>query len=938
MPPRDRLTGLNEAYLVGHYDRFRQDPSSVEPSLRDLFERSGAPRTEPDGEASAADIRAVVGAVNLAESIRRYGHLAASIDPLGSRPLGDPALLSETHRVDEDTLRRLPADLVGGPVCEGSSTALDAIDALRRIYMSSTGHDYAHIFVPEERDWLREAVECARFRAPTDPIDPRALLRRLTRVEVFERFLHRFFPGKTRFSIEGVDMLVPILEEVIGEAAEAHITNVLIGMAHRGRLNVLAHVLYKPYAQILAEFRDPGHGNNFNDDMAWSGDVKYHLGARRAVRENGELDLVISMPPNPSHLEAIDPVVEGMARAAGTRVDRAGPARFDPAVTLPILIHGDLSFPGQGVVAETLNLSKLPGYATGGTIHIIANNQLGFTTDSEDAYSTLYASGFARGFKVPILHVNADDPEACIEAARLAFAYLSRFRRDLIIDLVGYRRYGHNEGDEPAFTQPQMYRTIATHPTVRELWARELVARSEIEESWPDQLIRRDMVELQVALESTVPERDLQEPVPPPPPSGAARLAKTAVPIKRLRELNEALLALPNDFSCHRKIERARARRRQVLDKPAETTVDWAAAEELAFASILADGVSIRMTGEDVERGTFSQRHAVIHDVETGARHIPLQALPQAQAAFEIRNSPLTENAVLGFEYGYNVQSPERLVVWEAQYGDFMNGAQVVLDEFIVSARAKWGQTPSLVLLLPHGQEGQGPDHASARQERFLQLAADTNMRIANCTTAAQYFHLLRRQASLLCSDALPLVIFTPKSLLRHPLVASSPQELARGRWQELIDDADASTRAKAVHRLVLCSGKVHVDLVTSELRAPSTSVSICRLEQIYPFPLEAFDEIARRYRNLEELVWVQEEPENMGAWEFVRPRLESVMRGRVPVRAIARPRSASPADGSAARYAATQQQIVEAAFAPIVRPRGSGSRITKASRKRKKP
>jgi 2-oxoglutarate dehydrogenase E1 component len=918
------FSGLNRGYVLEQYEKYRRDPASVDPETRALFERW----TPPADDIAVAPVDAlplikIVGAVNLAESIRRYGHLAAQLDPLGGRPLGDPSLLAETHGVTDDDLRKLPAALVAGPLADAGPTAADAIDTLRRIYCSTTGYDYAHVFVPEEREWLRHAAEGNRFRAPADPIDPLALLDRLTQVESFERFLHRTFPGKTRFSIEGLDMLVPILDEVLGEAGEAGIRNILIGMAHRGRLNIMAHVLNKPYAQILAEFKDPVSSRTFREDMAWTGDVKYHAGAHRAIKGGAAMDLVVSMPPNPSHLEAVDPIVEGMARAAGTSVDGPGAPIFDPARSVPILIHGDAAFPGQGVVAETLNLSRLPGYSTGGTIHIIVNNQLGFTTRPEDEYSTSYASGLARGFKIPIVHVNADDPEACVAAARLAFAYRERFQRDFLIDLIGYRRYGHNEGDEPAFTQPLMYQKIADHPTVREIWARTLVAHGVIQPGFAEELSRTRTAELQAAYDALRPEQDFVEPQPEPPPPGAAAKAHTAVPLERLRELNTSLLAFPPAFAIHRKLERAREKRGHVLDEPDERTVDWATAEELALATILTDGISIRLTGEDVERGTFSHRHAVFHDVKTGRAHVPLQTIPLSRAAFEIHNSPLSENAVLGFEYGYNVQEPSRLVIWEAQYGDFINGAQVVIDEFIVSARGKWGQRPSLVLLLPHAHEGQGPDHASARPERFLQLAADINMRVANCTTAAQYFHLLRRQAALLLVDPLPLVVLTPKSLLRHGLVASSPRELAEGRFRMVIPDHEAEARAAEIRRVIVCSGKIYVDLMSAEQRASRSDVAICRLEQLYPPPMRDLRTAIDAFPNAGEVVWVQEEPENMGAWEFVRPHLQNVSDGRL-VRHVARPRSASPAEGSAARHALNQQALVNQAFSgkPVVRER----------------
>ena len=923
------ITGLNRGYVLELYEKFRRDPNSVDADTRELFARWTPPeadsevaRREPPTEAREpfvpADVRALqkaVGALNLAQSIRRYGHLAARLDPLGVRPpVGDPSLSPEWHGVTEDDVRRLPASLIRSPLCEGAANMAEVVESLRRVYCSRTGYDYSHVFVPEERRWLRHAAECAQFRSPNDPIDPVALLDRLSQVEAFEKFLHRTFPGKTRFSIEGNDMLVPILDEVIAEAAEAGTRHILVGMAHRGRLNVMAHVLNKPYSQILAEFKDPVSSRTFREDMAWTGDVKYHAGAHRAIKGGEELDLVISMPPNPSHLEAVDPVVEGMARAAGTDVQSGGAPTFDPAVSLPILIHGDAAFPGQGVVAETLNLSRLPGYGTGGTIHIIVNNQLGFTTGPEDAYSTSYASGLARGFKIPIVHVNADDPEACVEVARLAFAYRAKFKRDFLIDLIGYRRHGHNEGDEPAFTQPIMYRKIAEHPTVRDIWMQTLVERGELSREKADALLANYLEKLQRAMDALRPE-DFIEPEPEAPPPGAASKAETAVPLDRLRELNTSLLNIPAEFTIHRKLERAREKRSHILDNPTERTIDWASAEELALASILADGTAIRLTGEDVERGTFSHRHAVFHDVNTGKLHIPLQAIPQGRAAFEIRNSPLTENAVVGFEYGYNVQEPSRLVIWEAQYGDFINGAQTVIDEFVVSARGKWGVRPSLVMLLPHAHEGQGPDHASARPERFLQLAADLNMRVANCTTAAQYFHLLRRQAALLLIDPLPLIVLTPKSLLRHSLVASAPIELAEGRFRMVIGDAEAAARADEVRRILLCSGKIYVDLMSAEQRASRPDIAMCRLEQLYPVPMRDLRALIDQYPNAQEVVWIQEEPENMGAWEFIRPHLNEVSSGRT-VRRIARPRSASPAEGSSARHALNQQFLIDQAFA----------------------
>ena len=924
------FTELNRGYVLELYEKYRADPSSVDAETRAWFEQWTPPAEDVPSASAGLPVQKIVGAVNLAQSIRRYGHLAARLDPLGSPPPGDPSLLPETHGVTSEDLRGLPATLVtNSPLSEKAANMQELVAALRQLYCSTIGYDISHVFVPEERRWLRQAFESGRFRAPSDPIDPVALLERLTQVETFERFLHRTFPGKTRFSIEGLDMLVPVLDEIIGDSAEFGIRHILLGMAHRGRLNVMAHVLNKPYAQILAEFKEPVVGKAFQEDMSWTGDVKYHAGARRAIKGGAEMDVVVSMPPNPSHLEAVDPVVLGMARAAGTTADKPGPSKFEPSRSVPILIHGDAAFPGQGVVAETLNLSRLRGYNTGGTIHIIVNNQLGFTTSAEDVYSTSYASGLARGFKIPIVHVNADDPEACVEAARLAIAYRKQFQRDFLIDLIGYRRYGHNEGDEPAFTQPLMYEKIAAQPTVRQIWAKTLAERSVITPDAADAMVKAFMAQLQQTMEALRPEQDYVEPQPETPPAGAATKAATAVAIEKLRELNASLLWLPDGFSIHRKLERVREKRPAILDADDERTVDWAAAEELALASILADGTPVRLTGEDVERGTFSHRHAVFHDTRTGAKHLPLQQIPQARASFEIWNSPLTENALIGFEFGYNIQEPARLVIWEAQYGDFINGAQVMIDEFLVSARGKWGLRPSLVLLLPHGHEGQGPDHASARPERFLQLAVDINMRIANCTTAAQYFHLLRRQAALLIVDPLPLVILTPKSLLRHPLVASAPRELAEGRFRMVIPDETLSGDGRGVRRVLVCTGKMYVDLMTSEHRANRPDVAVCRVEQLYPVPMRDLRAMLDGYPEADEIVWVQEEPENMGAWEFIRPHLIEVSGSRT-VRRIARPRSASPAEGSAARHAKNQQLLVDKAFGEAP---GSGGNVEKNSR-----
>ncbi len=918
MNPWDQFTGANAGYVYELFERYQRDPSSVDEATRRAFATwTPADPDAPVASGAPADLQAGIAAFNLAESIRRFGHLAARLDPLGFHdPIGDPSLQPQAHGLTTDALKRLPASIVSGPAAHGAANAFEAIERLRQIYCSTTGHDYKHVFVPDERVWLRQAVESGQFRPPLDPIESRELLDRITEVDTFERFLHRTFPGKTRFSIEGLDMLVPVLDEIIHDAAENGVQHVMIAMAHRGRLNVLAHILQKPYTQILAEFKDPVLSKGLRVDLGWMGDVKYHAGARVEARPDGlPKQVVISMPPNPSHLEAVDPVLNGMARAAATTAGQPGAPRVDKGKVLAILIHGDAAFPGQGIVAETLNLSRLDGYDVGGIIHLIANNQLGFTTDPEDSFSTSYASGLARGFKIPITHANADDPVACIEAARLAIAYRQRFKLDYLIDLVGYRKYGHNEGDEPAFTQPQLYQIVAGHPSVREKYAAVLAERGEVTREDADAMVQARMAALEQAYASVKPEQDYVPPVPEVPPSGAATKAKTAVPLETLQAINDNLLRVPDGFSVHRKLERGRERRKAVFASAAERTIDWATAEELALATVLADGVPVRLTGEDVERGTFSHRHAAYRDSVTGEKHVPLQTLPQARASFEIHNSPLSEYACVGFELGYNLQEPSRLILWEAQYGDFINGAQIILDEYLTSGRAKWGMAPSLVLLLPHGYEGQGPDHSSARLERFLNAAADTNIRIANCTTAAQYFHLLRRQALLLDTDPLPLVVMTPKSLLRHPFTASTPAELAEGKFMRVIDDAEAQAQAAKVRRLVLCSGKVAVDLFTSERRKDNPNVAIVRVEQLYPFPEDLVRDVFDRYPKLREVCWVQEEPENMGAWEFVRPLLDPLVDGRWPLRYIGRSRNSSPSEGSSSWHAANQRAIVDQVF-----------------------
>jgi len=930
--------GPNAGYVLELYERFRADPQSVDAETRAFFEQWTPPaeQTQPAparaAEAAALDITRTVGAARLIRYIRELGHLDAHIDPLGSPPHGDLGLHLDSHGIDESFLASLPASIVRGPLAAESRDALEGVQKLREAYSGSIGYETDHIQIFEERAWLRDAIEDRRFFS-AGPNRRREILERLTEVEVFERFLHTTFVGQKRFSIEGCDMLVPMLDSIIRNAAAAGSREVVIGMAHRGRLNVLAHVLGKPYADILSGFhaanRDAGASPTGKGSVGWVGDVKYHLGARRAYKESGVEAMPITLAPNPSHLEFVNPVVEGRARAAQEQRDRPGLPTQDKRASLAILLHGDAAFPGQGIVAETLNLSQLAGYSTGGTIHIITNNQIGFTTDPSEARSTLYASDLAKGFEIPIVHVNADDVIACISVARMAYAYREKFGKDFLIDLVGYRRWGHNEGDEPAFTQPRMYEQIAAHPTVRALLAQQLQEEGVITAAEADAMVARVTERLQEARREAEAHPHQAEP-PAPAPPGIARRTKTAVPAEQLHALNQALQSRPEGFSMNPRLERTLERRNSGIDQPGG--IDWGHAEALAFASLLAESIPIRLSGQDAERGTFSHRHAVLHDAKTGARYVPLQALPVAKSSFSIYNSSLSENAALGFEYGYSAHAPGVLVLWEAQFGDFANGAQVIIDQFIVSARAKWQQTPALVLLLPHGYEGQGPEHSSARLERFLQLAADDNIRVANLTTAAQYFHLLRRQALLLVPDPRPLVIMTPKSLLRHPRASSSLADLAEGRFQRVIDDPTGRERAEDVTRLVLCTGKIYVDLlgaIQAGGAAPESgmppNVAVARVEELYSFPADELRELIAAYPALRELVWLQEEPRNMGAWSYMAPRLREIVDPAVPILYVGRPESASPAEGSLLLHTAEQARILgealhSSALAPVTR------------------
>ncbi|HSA57668.1 MAG TPA: 2-oxoglutarate dehydrogenase E1 component, partial [Gemmatimonadaceae bacterium] len=867
----------NDALVSELHEQYRRDPNSVEESWRQFFRLAEALQGPSGGTTVAANLaylRRVAGAAALLDAIRIYGHFAVQLDPLGTAPTGAAELAPEFHGISEEDLELIPAQALGFDV----GTAADVAARLRHLYTSNIGFEFDHLENERERQWFRRTVEQEELRRFLTPDEKRMLLRRLTEVDALERFIHRAYVNVKRFSIEGTDALVPMLDIAIHDASLGGTREVVIGMAHRGRINVLAHILGKPYGVIFDEF-DGKHA-----DLAESetGDVKYHLGfeSERSYPDGRHVGL--TLVPNPSHLEVVNPVLEGLARAKQRRYALPGVDRDETAV-LPILVHGDAAFPAEGVVAETFNLEALRGYRVGGTLHIICNNQVGFTTDPSDARSTYYASDLAKGFEVPIVHVNADDAEACIAAVRLGIAYREQFGKDFLIDVVGYRRWGHNEGDEPSFTQPRLYQAIRAHETPRQILARKLVSEGVVTQEEVDAEEREAMAHLDAAHAHREPDTSAE----PPAPSEHHVAIETAVRADLLVALNERLLAWPESLHVHPRLAKQLERRRDAMG--AEGGIDWGHAEALAFASLLAEGIDVRLTGQDTERGTFSHRHAVLHDVENGARYVPLQHLPNATGRFEVYNSPLTELAVLAFEYGFSTASPQALVLWEAQFGDFANMAQPVIDQFIAADTAKWGQDSSVVLLLPHGYEGQGPEHSSARLERFLQLCAEGNMRVAYPTSAGQYFHLLRRQAK----DRVrrPLVMMTPKSMLRLGAAAARLDELTVGTFQRVIDDPVVRNREE-VMRLVFCTGKLYYELAAE---GRPSHVAFVRVEELYPWPHEEVSRAVDQYPNVVEVVWAQEEPKNMGAWTYVAPRLRASAGNALIIRYVGRQERASP-------------------------------------------
>ena len=801
-----------------------------------------APTTSP-GQPDQELLQGVQAASSLLKAYRTHGHLAARLDPLGSEPKGDPALQPENLNLTPELMARIPASIlrIGVP----GETLLEVLPRMRETYCGTIGYQFEHLSSHGERTWLREMVETGAHTQPLEKEEKERLLHRLIDVFQFERFVEKAYLGQKIFTIEGLDAVVPMLDELVTLAYRGGAEEVVFGMAHRGRLAVLTHNLGRSVESILAEFEGAKQIEAVKAVAAiphgGTGDVKYHYGHQGVYETSAGEKIAVRLYPNPSHLEFVNPVVEGATRFIQS--DFEGPTiEHQPKRAVPVLLHGDAAFPGQGVVAETLNLRALKGYSTGGTIHVIQNNQVGFTTDPQDARSTPYAADMAKGFNIPIIHVNADDVEACSAAIRLGMAYREHWERDIVIDVIGYRRYGHNETDEPAYTQPLTAAKIKAHPPVSEIYAEKLVDEGVVTAEEVERISDERHTEMSTALKELrkkMESGEYEDPTVTTSATGeldrsASPPVDTAVPIEKLRSLNEALVKAPESFTIHRKLRKPFAKRIETLEKGG---IEFGHAESLAYASLITEGVHIRLTGQDTERGTFSHRHLVLHDEKTGLEYCPMQNLEDANAPFELYNSPLSEAACLGYEYGYSAATPNALVLWEAQYGDFANAGQVIIDSFIASGEAKWGQTSRLTLLLPHGYEGSGPEHSSARVERFLALAAEGNIRIAYPSTAAQYFHLLRRQA--LIRKPRPLIVFTPKGLLRSNRAAATPEELTEGSFHFTLDDPTGGERRDKVERLVLCTGKIYYDMDANERREAADTVAIARVELIYPFAKE---------------------------------------------------------------------------------------------------
>lgn len=921
MIPDSLLSGENATFLDDAYAMWREDPASVDAELRSLFESldgptnggrvGGGPSFVPRsifasgtaGGVSSTEVRVQAAAVQIINAYRVRGHFLADIDPLGRREKKAHEELSHTYYGLSDADLDVEVDtapLFGIP----PRATLRAILAhCRQVYTGSIGAEFMNIDYLDQKRWVQEQLETLPSRHVLNHDEQRRILRKLCDAETFEQTLHTKFPGTKRFSLEGAETLVPLLDMINEWAAKHGVKEVVVGMAHRGRLNTLVNIFEKPVGQVVAEFRGA------EEEFDGSGDVKYHKGYSCDV-ETVRGDVIhLSLTPNPSHLEVVNAVVEGRVRA---KMDRADDVTRDTC--MPLLIHGDAAFIGQGLVSEVLNLSEVNGFKTGGTIHVVVNNQIGFTTSPSNARSTPYATGFARMLGIPLFHVNGEDPRAVAATVHMAVEWRQRYKRDVVIDMYCYRKHGHNEGDEPSYTQPLMYKSIRSRPTPREVYQTALVEKGDLTADEADAIYQASRSTIQEAADG---EESHLEKVPGSPErvhsparsrwaphrEGDIReIGDTAVDPDWLRELLVGVNTLPDDLQAHAKVKRLLKQRHAML--AGERGMDWAMGEQAAFASLLAEGHPVRLSGQDSGRGTFSHRHAVITDVRDGSEFYPLAQLGR----FGVYDSTLSEAGVLGFEFGYSFDTPEGLVQWEAQFGDFSNGAQVVIDQFLVASETKWDRMSNLVMLLPHGYEGQGPEHSSARLERFLLMCAEDNIQVANVTTPANYFHMLRGQVKRAVRK--PLVVMTPKSLLRHPLATNTLEEIATGRFQPVLPEIDD---VSGVKRVVLCTGKIYVELLAERRERAITDIAIVRVEMLYPWPADAIAAIAAEYPGAE-LVWCQEEPENMGAWPVIAHWMGEAFGDR-GVRYVGRPPAASPATGSSKKHRAEQAAVIDGAL-----------------------
>jgi len=899
----DELTYLGNAdssLIEELYRRYKTDPLSVDTGWRRFFE--GFEFSGKMGGFSAEMMTpAEFKVIDLINGYRKRGHLFTRTNPVRTRRKYSPTLDLENFGLsaaDLDTFFE-----AGNEIGIGKASLRQIVAHLEQTYCHSIGVEFAYIRLTQIEAWLRDKMEGNRNTPDFDTSTRHTILQKLSEAVLFERFLHKKFTGQKRFSLEGAESLIPALDAVIEKGAGIGIEEFVIGMPHRGRLNVLANILGKSYKDIFTEFE-----NKEYEDDTLMGDVKYHLGySSERITKSGK-KISLSLAPNPSHLEAVSPVVEGIVRS---RID--GIYEGDSGKILPILIHGDASVAGQGIVYEIIQMSELEGYKTGGTIHLVVNNQIGFTTNYLDARSSVYCTDVAKTIQSPIFHVNSDDVEAVVFIVQFAMEYRERFKKDVFIDLLGYRKYGHNEGDEPRFTQPVLYKIIETHPNPRDIYIEKLIGEGavtaeeagKVEQEF-NELLEGNLTASKVAEKARVMNflQNAWTHIRHARPEDFAKPVRTAVSKEKLLSIGERITELPGDKNFYKKIVKLMDDRRQMLEAPGK--LDWAMGELLAYGTLLSEGIPIRLSGQDSQRGTFSHRHAVLTIEDSEEKYTPLQHVSPTQKTFQVYNSPLSEYGVLGFEYGYALASPDALTIWEAQFGDFFNGAQIIIDQYLSSAEEKWRVMSPLVLLLPHGYEGQGPEHSSGRIERFLILCADNNMQVTNCTTPANFFHLLRRQ--MLRNFRKPLIVFTPKSLLRHPKCVSELSEFTDGEFQELIDDN--TVNPVDVKRVVFCSGKLYYDLVDHREKTNAFNTALIRLEQIYPLPLERLREVIARYPNATRYVWSQEEPANMGAWSYIMRNFKEV-----ELLMVARPESGTPATGSARLHVLRQQKIIDKSF-----------------------